>query len=86
MRRKARKVQHYTCTQSYLSERNQAVRVAEAVSDPRELQWGVPQGFVLFTTLPQHMLSCAVMEFMSDHEYVDDTQGDIGWSMREVVD
>ena len=73
--------------QSYLSGRKQAVRVAEAVSDPRELQWGVPQGSVLgpllFTlyTSPTHVIMRG--HGVRDHEYADDTQGYIGFQLGD---
>ncbi len=64
--------------QSYLSDRKQAVKIGEAVSDSKPLTCGVPQGSVLgpilFTiyTLPlDDILRCHGMGY---HMYADDTQ------------
>ena len=64
---------------SYMSNRNQSVKISDAVSAPRNLDCGVPQGSVLgplLFTLYTAPLSCIVSAFslIKHHLYADDTQ------------
>ena len=64
---------------SYLGHRSQSVKVNEAVSSPRPLLYGVPQGSVLgpiLFTLYTSPLSSIIAKFknLKHHFYADDTQ------------
>ena len=72
---------------SYLSGRTQSVRVDSAISSPRSLAYGVPQGSVLgpvlFTLYTSPIHDTMHAHGVSDHEYADDTQEYLGFKLGD---